>query len=496
MLVDTFANWLDRDGAEMVRAWVKDRQNVAVVQAPPAAWWPFLFPLVTAGNATKKGSGVFNVSAYAEISTAPDPFLLPSSPVIVWMPQIHEAFVNHQTANTRLVTTQPLYLMQVWLDAVAGRDDVLLVATADADALAEHAPEAAARRGPFASPLLQLNLTSTTRRQKTGASHGETAPKQPEGDDRAIGALMAAMRTHDAAERLAFCVRALSHGRTPPALLAAASVCMEVNDLEAAARDLDEALAQAPEWAAAHFERGKLWLRLDDMERASESFRTAAALMPAFPSAWANLGATLGELDRPDEALAAFEQALRHDPTSHQALNNIGVVHRELGKLADSESAFRRVTQLAPSLAAGYYNLGHTLFLQGRYQAALSAYVEGQKRDPERNPVQASRLALCRLATGDAAGALDDLQRVTTPLPREYKRQLLADTNAVVWALLTHRPDLAGWKQVADWLARELATLDGATSAAPFAEGGTSVPRGRSDRRRTQDGAGSRIRGG
>jgi tetratricopeptide (TPR) repeat protein len=482
MLVDTFANWLDRDGAEMVRAWVKDRQNVAVVQAPPAAWWPFVFPLVTA----EKGSGAFNVSAYAETSNAPDPFLLPSSPVIVWMPRIHEAFVNYQTASTRLVTTQPLYLMQVWLDAVAGRDDVLLVATADADALAEHAPEAAARRGPFASPLLHLDLASATPRQKTDASHGETVPKQPEHGNGAIGALMAAMRTHDPVERLAFCVSALAYGRTPPALLAAASVCMEVNDFEAATRDLDEALAQAPQWAAAHFERGKLWLRLDNMERASESFRTAAALMPAFPSAWANLGATLGELDRPDEALAAFEQALRHDPTSHQALNNIGVVHRELGKLADSESAFRRVTELAPSLAVGYYNLGHTLFLQGRYQAALSAYIEGQKRDSERNPVQASRLAVCRLAAGDAAGALDDLQRVTAPLPREYKRQLLADTNAVVWALLTHRPDLAGLKQVSDWLARELATLDGATS----------VPPGRSDRRRTQDGAGSRIRGG
>jgi tetratricopeptide (TPR) repeat protein len=375
--------------------------------------------------------------------------------------------------------------MQVWLDAAAGRDDVLLVATADADAIAEHAPEVAARRGPFASPLLHLDLATATPRQKTDASDGETSPKQREGREGAIAALMAAMRTQDPAERLALCVSALSHGRTPPALLAAASVCMEVNDFDAAARDLDEAMRQAPEWAAAHFERGKLWLRLDDMERASESFRTAASFMPAFPSAWANLGATLGELDRPDEALAAFQQALLHDPTSHQALNNIGVVNRELGKLAESESAFRQVTQLAPSLAFGYYNLGHTLFLQGRYQAALSAYVEGQKRDAERNPVQASRLALCRLASGDAAGALDDLRRVTGPLPRDYKRQLLADSNALVWALLTHRPDLPGYKQVSDWLARELSILDGGTSAAP----------GRSDRR-TQDTAGSRIRGG
>src|SRR4029453_16061151 len=212
--------------------------------------------------------------------------------------------------------------------------------------------------------------------------------------------LAEAFRRTSAGERLTLCVEALGHGRTPAALLAAGSVCMEVNDLEAAARDLDEAAALAPEWPAVHFEQGKLWLRRDDMERASQAFRAAAEQIPSFGPAWANLGATLGELDRPDEALAAFERALACDPQSHQTVNNIGVVKRELGRLAESEAAFRQVTALAPALAFGYYNLGHTLFLQGRYQAALSAYAEGQGRDAEKNPVQATRLALCKVATG------------------------------------------------------------------------------------------------
>jgi tetratricopeptide (TPR) repeat protein len=251
-------------------------------------------------------------------------------------------------------------------------------------------------------------------------------------------------------------VRALEHGRTAPALVATASVCMEVNDLDSAERDLADALALAPEWAAAHFESGKLWLRRDDMERAGVAFRRAAEILPAYSPAWANLGATLGECDRPEEALAAFEHALAADPASHQALNNIGVVNRELGRLSESEAAFRRVIALVPDLAFGHYNLGHTLFLQGRYHAALAAYAEGQRRDPARNPVQASRLALCRLATGDADGAVRDLQQATMGLPRDYRQQLLSDTSAVAWALLTHKPDLPGWKQVNDWLAGAL----------------------------------------
>jgi tetratricopeptide (TPR) repeat protein len=268
--------------------------------------------------------------------------------------------------------------------------------------------------------------------------------------------LAAAFRLDDPARRLAKCVEFLEAGRTPAALVATASVCMEVNDFDAAARDLDEAIAGAPLWAAAHFERGKLWLRTDDMHPPSESFEKAAQLLPRFAPAWANLGGTLGELDRPQEALAAFERALSLDPTSSQALNNVGVVRRELGRLNESEAAFRKVIQLTPEMAFGHYNLGHTLFLQGRFQAALSAYTEGQARDPQKNPVQASRLALCRVATGDAAGALGELQRATAGLPREYRQQLLGDTSAILWALVTQHPGVQGWQPVHEWLAHEL----------------------------------------
>jgi tetratricopeptide (TPR) repeat protein len=193
------------------------------------------------------------------------------------------------------------------------------------------------------------------------------------------------------------------------------------------------------------------------MERAASAFGQASALMPSFASAAANWGATLGELDRPDEALEAFSRALASDPTSHQALNNLGVVSRELGRLGDSEEAFRQVIALTPGLAFGHYNLGHTLFLQGRYQASLAAYLAGQKNDPARNPVQASRLALAQLATGDAAGALRELQSCTAMLPPAYRRQVLGDTHAVAWALLSTAPELPGWHLVGDWLTAELA---------------------------------------
>lgn len=341
---------------------------------------------------------------------------LPGGPVVVRADAVDDANVNRQTGGTLLVTTQRAYLEAQWSALIESHGQAWLVMTP--------------------SPVL------------------DAAPTEAD-----LGLIGRAFRVTDPAERLRLCVEALAGGRQAAALLATASVCMEVNDLEAAARDLDDALGLAPEWAAAHYERGKLWLRVDDLEKAAASFQAAADLLPSFTPAWANLGAALGELDRPAEALAAFERALAIDPGNPQALNNVGVVRREIGRLAESEEAFQRVIQLVPEQAFGHYNLGHTLFLQGRFQAALSAYAEGHARDAEKNPVQASRLALCMVATGDGAGALRELQRAARALPREYRRQVLADTSAILWALVTQHPELTAWQPVHAWLSGELANV-------------------------------------
>ncbi|MCC7124946.1 MAG: tetratricopeptide repeat protein [Acidobacteria bacterium] len=388
--------------------------SAVVVEAPPAATWPFLHPLMA----------------------------LPPGPVVVWAESAELACDVTQPPHTRLVTTQPQYLFTAWEALLEQHGGAVLVATARADTFARHGNDVVRRRGVFGRMAVHV---------VNGDASVDAAPVIT--DD------AAALRQPTPVDRLHAMLAVLAAGRTAPRLVATASVCQEVNDLDAAARDLDEAIALAPEWAAAHFERGKVWLRRDDMTEAARAFQAAADRLPRFTSAWGNLGATLGELDRPDEALAAFERQRALDPDSPQAVNNVGVVSRELGRLGDAEAAFRRVIALEPDLAFGHYNLGHTLFLQGRYHAAATAYSQGQARDPERNPVQRTRLALCRLATGDSGGALDELRRAAAALPAEYRRQVLGDTSAVLWALVTQKPDLSGWQAMHEWLQGELARL-------------------------------------
>jgi tetratricopeptide (TPR) repeat protein len=368
-----------------------------------------------------------------------------SGPLIVVARHLHDAFPGGQTGGTRCVLTQSGYQLQRWLDWMERRGDVSLVADADDAALRRTAPEAFQRRGPWAR-MQWIDL--------------EVPESETPRDDASRGLLWRAFMTADPNERLALCRRHVdAHAGDAVAQLALASALMEVQDLDACEEALARALAVAPDWEAAHYERGKLWMRRDDLERASQAFAEAARLMPSFSTAFSNLGATLGELDRPEEALAAFRHALQYDPEGHTILNNIGVVSRELGRLAESESAFRKVVALAPEFVFGHYNLGHTLFLQGRYQAALSAYAEGQRRDPEKNARQACRLAVVRLAAGDPDGSLRDLARCTANVARDEKREILAEAQEILWALLTDQPALPGWRRVADAVKAQLDTL-------------------------------------
>jgi len=395
-------------------------------------------------------------NVFEDLGTATWPFRrhpaahVPSDADLVWARDFHEAFPAGQTGGTRLVLTQSTYQLQRWLDWLRGRKGAIhLVGDAVGEAMRRNAPEAFEARGPWAHVnFIEVQPEHTERSERSG------------GQSNRDEWLMAAFRTTDADERLALCRRAAdAHSRDVVVQLALGSASMEVQDLDAAQEALEQAIALDRTWEASQFEYGKLWLRRDEMVRASQAFAEAGRLMPSFSAAFSNLGATLGELDRPEEALRAFQQALKYDQNGYTILNNMGVVARELGRLSESEAAFRKVVALAPEFVFGHYNLGHTLFLEGRYQAALAAYEEGQRRDPEKNPRQACRLAVVRLAAGDAEGSLRDLQQFTANLSRDEKRNLLVEAQEILWALLTDRPELPGWRRVADMVKAELETL-------------------------------------
>jgi Flp pilus assembly protein TadD len=253
------------------------------------------------------------------------------------------------------------------------------------------------------------------------------------GNDDALGD---AFRQTDPAVRHSACRRAFDESPADAALgLALASACMEIGRLDEAEETLGRAVSQAPDWEAAHFEAGKLWLRRDDTERAAAAFAEASRLMPGFAAAHANLGAALGELERPAEALVALERAVRLDPFGHPIHNNIGASLRDLGSLPEAEASFRQVIALAPRFVFGHYNLGHVLFLQGRFDEARDAYEGGLTRDPSRTPRQRLRLALTLAALDDEAPAATHARAALSDAPAERLSELLDEMEEVLEAL-------------------------------------------------------------
>ncbi len=354
------------------------------------------------------------------------------APHTVLIEDVDRSFPDVQSPDTRLVLTQSTFLLQAWIDALDSGDRI--IATADRVALERAAPEAFKRRGPW-------NTFEIHQIDGSGV-HIDTKDTKDISNRPAIALLAKAYAaTADPEVRVRLCGEAVAiDPQSATAWLALASARRERRDGDGAMAALDRAAELAPDWAAVPYERGKLLLVFEDMAGARDAFGHAGQMMPRFAAAFSNLGATLGELGDSSGAAAAFEQALAHDPRNYTVWNNVGIVRRELGQLAESETALRSVIELEPSFVFGHYNLGHTLFLSGRYQEALEAYEEGRRRDPHKNVRQGCRLALARFAAGDVEIAEHEFWRLANAAAADERIDLVLEAYEIVHAIIPTHP--------------------------------------------------------
>lgn len=183
----------------------------------------------------------------------------------------------------------------------------------------------------------------------------------------------------------------------------------EVGQRDAAARELQAAIALAPGAARAHVELSRTqfqrrsytealaaadaalalkpppvegWLvradALEAMGRTDEALRalaSAAAAAPKAPMPHLRTGMIEQQRGQLDAASRAYRRALEIDRRQPVALNNLAVIALERkSNLAEAEGWAREATRLNPRAAQMQHTLGDVLRAQGKKAEALTAY--------------------------------------------------------------------------------------------------------------------------
>lgn len=144
----------------------------------------------------------------------------------------------------------------------------------------------------------------------------------------------------------------------------------------------DRAIELDPNMAESHVVLGERKFFLNwDWAGSEAEFRKALELDPHSESAQIHLGGTLIALRRWDESIAVYKHALLVNPFSHQLQLNLFAVFVDAHRSEEALAQFKEAVKIAPEDAGELYLLlGYMHEGLGRYQDAVAAYLESDKR--------------------------------------------------------------------------------------------------------------------
>src|ERR1019366_4587913 len=138
-------------------------------------------------------------------------------------------------------------------------------------------------------------------------------------------------------------------------------------DHPAAAATLRYLVDQHPQHAAGWCCLGLAFNKKGETAHALDAFEHAIAVEPGMAKAHFHRANALLVQDRLDDAIVAFRIARQFEPMSMEICFNLGLTLRKAGILEASSEALEATTNLAPSFADGWFNLGLIRQDQRRY---------------------------------------------------------------------------------------------------------------------------------
>ncbi|HET8946323.1 MAG TPA: tetratricopeptide repeat protein, partial [Candidatus Polarisedimenticolia bacterium] len=164
----------------------------------------------------------------------------------------------------------------------------------------------------------------------------------------------------------------------------------------------EKALALDPDYALAHGLLGWGAMTYDnDLAAAARHYEHALALAPADPDLLRNAAVLLRNLGRLDDAIALMETVVARDPLSVTTHFNLGICRISAKRFDAAMDSYRTVLNLSPGRGGAHYGLGLALLLKGD---AAGARAEMQQETSEPHRMQGlpiADFALGRKAASD-----------------------------------------------------------------------------------------------
>lgn len=190
---------------------------------------------------------------------------------------------------------------------------------------------------------------------------------------------------------------------------------MEARNYSAAWNACDRGLGVAPGNGLLWYCRGMASLQQDQVEAALADCQQAVTTAPREALGHFCIGRIARARGDWDGARAALQRAIDLNAALDEARATMGDVYTRAGDLAAGEQWLREAIDRAPT-GDRYAQLGMNLFAQRRFEDALAAYVEADRRNPGQ-PAYLANLGVCSRSLGRVDEALDYLSRAISAEP-------------------------------------------------------------------------------
>ncbi len=154
---------------------------------------------------------------------------------------------------------------------------------------------------------------------------------------------------------------------------------LEVDVLDKALTDFNQALSLKPNYYDAHINRGRYYFAKNNLESALNDFNKAISINSMKVEGYNNRGGANFQLGRYESALKDFEKVIEMDSAHDKAYHNVGAIYHNLGKMNQAIENYNRALAINPGNTGCLIQRSRAHNALGQTQNALDDLLRAQQ---------------------------------------------------------------------------------------------------------------------